>query len=160
MNSNGSSEVVIRRPHMRDLERIVEIEKKSFDDPFPKEVLFVQLFLHSDLSFVAEVNGKVVGYAICAPREDGYLHLLNFAVDPEYRGKGIGTKLLLSVIEEAKFLGFKGVRLEVNVNNERARRLYEKHGFRVVEVLENYYRNGVHAYLMIKELRGNDISSG
>lgn len=51
-------------------------------------------------------------------------------VDPEFRGQGIGTKLLLTLADHARQLGFDGIRLDVIDTNPRARKLYQSVGFR------------------------------
>lgn len=58
------------------------------------------------------------------------LHLEIIAVDEKQRTKGIGTKLILSTIEYAKQKGFHQIRLEVVNTNPKAKKLYEKTGFK------------------------------
>jgi ribosomal protein S18 acetylase RimI-like enzyme len=66
----------------------------------------------------------------------GELMMDGIAVAPDARGKGIGTRLLATVLEYARENGFKYVRLDVVNTNPDARRLYEREGFRIVKTSE------------------------
>jgi ribosomal protein S18 acetylase RimI-like enzyme len=77
-----------------------------------------------------------------------YLHII--AVREEFRGLGIGRKLL-SFFEEAVFPEFSKVFLVVADFNPDAKRLYENLGYRQVGALPNLYKEGVTEYLMMKE---------
>ena len=67
---------------------------------------------------------------------------------PEFQGKKYATKLLKFVLENLEKLEIKNIELTVEVDNERAQRLYRKLGFEVVEELENEYRDNSRRYLM------------
>ena len=53
-----------------------------------------------------------------------------FFLIPEVRGKGIGKKILESVVNEASSLGVKAIHLEVETHNEAGSRLYNRLGFK------------------------------
>jgi ribosomal protein S18 acetylase RimI-like enzyme len=61
-------------------------------------------------------------------------HLESLAVSETERGKGTGKKLLDATIEHARMKGFSRIRLEVVETNNGAKRLYEKFGFKEVNV--------------------------
>lgn len=78
---------------------------------------------------VAVVDGKPVGY--CHVEEQAHeLFIRMLLLRPDYQGRGIGTRLLNAVIESAQAQS-KGVSLQVFKLNKRARKFYERHGFRV-----------------------------
>ena len=77
--------------------------------------------------WVAEVDERVVGFAALSGDLLGHLY-----VEPRHQGSGIGTALLDMVKRERPH----GVRLWVFQRNEGARRLYERHGFRLVELTD------------------------
>jgi ribosomal protein S18 acetylase RimI-like enzyme len=88
---------------------------------------------------VAEVDGQVVGTVGAGPGEfDGAASLTALWVDPGFRSQGVGTALVEAVVDWAKSQGFSQVLLWVTEVNEKAQRLYERHGFartgRVIEV--------------------------
>ena len=64
--------------------------------------------------------------------EVGEFYIDAVAVDPNFQGKGIGKSLILTVAEKARTLGFKKLGLLVSTNNNDAKRLYEKIGFKTV----------------------------
>jgi ribosomal-protein-alanine N-acetyltransferase len=66
-------------------------------------------------------------------------HISTIAVDPKYRGKGIGQLLLITAIEKALDLDATLVSLEVRVSNFVAQNLYRKYGFKVVGRRPRYY---------------------
>jgi len=77
---------------------------------------------------VAEEDGVVVGYATFGTDEEvGYV--LNNAVDPDHRGKGIGTALVRAVVERLKAEGARVLRVTTLASDIPARRVYEKLGF-------------------------------
>ena len=92
-------------------------------------------------------DNKIIGYIEYACIYDkGELNYI--FIDPKYRSKGYGIKLLNSMFNDLK--GVTNITLEVNVNNTNAIKLYQKNGFKIVSRRENYY-NGTDGYLMLKE---------
>lgn len=90
----------------------------------------------ADLCLVAEVDGRIVGAVWSRVMED-YGHVadgvpsLAISLLPEWRGKGIGTRLLDSILVALRGRGYARVSLSVQKAN-RALRLYERAGFRTV----------------------------
>jgi ribosomal protein S18 acetylase RimI-like enzyme len=83
-----------------------------------------------DCVLVAEVEGRVVGYAtFLYSEDDGCGYVGNNCVDPDYRGKGIGSALNRAVIERLRTLGARVVMVTTLEHDLPARRVYEKNGF-------------------------------
>ncbi len=81
-------------------------------------------------------------------------HVSTIAVHPDWRGRRVGERLLVAMLEQALDLGAATATLEVRVSNERAQGLYRKYRFEVVGRRKHYYRdNGEDALLMTAELR-------
>jgi ribosomal protein S18 acetylase RimI-like enzyme len=85
-------------------------------------------------------------------REERIGHIMNLAVDPGFRKRGLATLLLQQGLRYLKELGADRVELEVRIHNLPAIQLYEKYGFRIKERFPNYYGLGDDAYLMIRSL--------
>ena len=110
--------------------------KPNFKNPFIKYIMY-------------EEENTVVGY-LCF--EDIYdrFEIDDLLVCNEYRGKGIGSKLMDYFIVLAGEKRVNNITLEVRKDNDIAINLYKKHGFKEVAIRENYY-NGVDGILMKKE---------
>lgn len=114
----------------------------------------------SDLSKYALWRGTIVG-AICtriSHVEQGSpekkLYIMTLAVSAPYRGRGIGSQLLQSVLDRCPQRRVQEISLHVHVSNRDAIRFYtERFGFDKGQVLENYYRrlNPPHCYLLSKQ---------
>ncbi|MDD5259809.1 MAG: ribosomal protein S18-alanine N-acetyltransferase [bacterium] len=123
-----------------DLEAILKIEQASFPVPWTRSMFEQELHIPTSHFFVAKaLPGKeIVGYA-------GYwqvvdeLHLINFAVHPEYRRQGLGKHLLFYILCDGKRLGLKKATLEVRASNQAAQRLYEQLGFKNIALRKSYY---------------------
>jgi ribosomal-protein-alanine N-acetyltransferase len=125
-----------------DLAEVVAIERLSFKAPKDESV-----FREDEHKYlVAKEDKKVVGY-IGVEKIEGETHIINMAVRPDHRGKGIGKKLMEKVLNK-KDVFF----LEVRVSNLPALGLYEKYGFKKVGLRKKYYAdNNEDAYIMRRE---------
>ncbi|NJE05305.1 ribosomal-protein-alanine N-acetyltransferase [Thermococcus sp. M36] len=141
--------VVIRPAKLFDIPDIVRIERESFREEYPRGVFLVFLENNPETFLVAEHSGRVVGYVMGYLRPDLEGHIMSIAVDPAYRGKGIGSALLTEVIERLIKKGARYIGLEVRVSNERAIKLYESFGFRKIKRIIGYYADGEDAYYML-----------
>jgi ribosomal protein S18 acetylase RimI-like enzyme len=78
-----------------------------------------------------DATGRIIGYAMLARRGDrGWCG--DFGVVPEWRGRGIGHRMMEAFLEQARLAGVRSVTLEVWSENQPARRIYERAGFRAV----------------------------
>ena len=89
---------------------------------------------------MAVEDGKVAGYVGSQTVMDES-DMMNVAVHPDYRRKGIAEKLVTELVEALKKRDSRCLTLEVRASNEPARALYEKLGFVQVGLRKNYYRN-------------------
>ncbi len=141
-----------------DIGAVMAIERVSFPTPWPPKLFEEEI----DRSFsdalvaVREEDGAVVGYAVCWTVADES-HLLNIAVDPGVRGRGIGRALLAECIRRGAAAGAARILLEVRTGNDAARRLYEREGFSVAGMRKGYYTDtGEDAVVMTREIREDD----
>jgi len=87
----------IRLAEPRDLDAVYSVERASFKGgAYPRSLLLGLLILNPQGFFVAEVEGKVVGYAVGALIH-GRGHVMSLAVHPHYRRRGIATALMKSL---------------------------------------------------------------
>lgn len=87
--------------------------------------------------WMAEADGKIVGSAGLMKEQEGEFELVKMAVTENYRGKGISRLLIDQCLSKAKEIGAKKVSLYSNSQLQRAIGLYEKYGFRHVELVNS-----------------------
>ena len=144
--------LIIRPATEKDLREVYRIEKASFPDYYPYGLLLTYLHIARDLFLVALLNDIIVGYVIGVIRRNRIGHVVNIAVDSQFRRKGIGTELMKKLIELFKNREVELVRLEVRISNIPARKLYEKLGFTNEYIIPNYYIDGEACLVMVKRL--------
>lgn len=132
--------MIIREYLPSDLNQIVELERRAFVvGPYSKSDLKRMFKVKSSFSFVAEDEGKVLGYVAVIPMGDAAADVESIAVDPDHWGKGVGGGLLSAAEKEMKQRGFSISILEVRDRNIEAIQFYKKHGYVVKERMETYY---------------------
>lgn len=153
MTAPPASAVDIRRLTYADLPQVVAIERRAYPTPWSLAMFVLELSKPSGVCLAAEVAGddgeerELVGYLICS-RYDTVWHVMNVAVDPDRRRRGIATALLASLLREVGD-GEAQVTLEVRRSNAGALALYERFGFRSAGVRRRYYQdNGEDAVIM------------
>ncbi len=138
----------IERCDPQRLNEIYEIELDSFknEDIYSIDLLkFLCSFCYEN-SYIYVENGRALGYIITCI-EGNAAHVISIAVRREARRRGIGSALLCTALRLLD-KEVKKVYLEVRVSNKDAISLYEKAGFKVTEVLKNYYSDGEDGYRM------------
>jgi [ribosomal protein S18]-alanine N-acetyltransferase len=145
--------VELRRLSMRDLNAIEEIERQSYPTPWSRSMFASELAKPSSIclgAFELETD-RLVGYLVISRYVDAW-HVMNVAVTPEHRRRGIATTLLERLFELTAGRGRRGYTLEVRVSNTEAIRLYEQLGFRPRGVRRGYYTdNREDALIMWKD---------
>jgi ribosomal-protein-alanine N-acetyltransferase len=87
---------------------------------------------------LVEVGGKIAGFLVARVIR-GEAEILNLAIDPPQRRKGLAKKLLSEMLAQAKEKGADRVFLEVRASNHAAISFYGNHGFRSVGKRAAYY---------------------
>ena len=131
-------ELTTREIKEEDIEDILEIEEEAFTTPWSEEAFKSEIKNNLAHYLVVEIDGRIVGYGGVWLIIDE-AHITNIAVLQEYKGKGIGNKILMGLIKYSTKLGIKNMTLEVRESNFVARRLYEKHGFVSYGIRPKYY---------------------
>ncbi|HEX5193272.1 MAG TPA: ribosomal protein S18-alanine N-acetyltransferase [Solirubrobacteraceae bacterium] len=155
MNGDGFS---IRPLSYADLPQVIAIERRTFTTPWSLAMFVLELSKSAGLCLAAtDSGGQLLGYLICS-RFDTAWHLMNVAVDPSQRRRGIGSALLEEMIERAG--PDEEYTLEVRPSNAHAITLYERLGFRAAGRRPRYYRdNGEDALIMWRTLQTTSEST-
>jgi len=142
-----------------EIDRIFEIEQKCF----PEEVAYSKrqleyLILNANSDCLVEKQDGVIRAFLIVTFRRGSLtcNIETIDVDPAFKNKGIGLKLLKAAETDMKRRGIRWSQLEVSEGNESALQLYKKAGYNFKERLEGYYRlehNGTrNAIRMVKTI--------
>lgn len=121
-----------------DVESVAQIERRSYPTPWNPNAYYTELSNRAAAYFIARCDGRVVGYGGMWVIMDE-AHITTLAVDPDYRGRKIGERLLIAMLEEAIFRGGNRATLEVREGNIIAQNLYKKYGFREAAIRKSYY---------------------
>ena len=132
-----------------DIPAVHAIERESFSVPWPDDAYRNELATNRLASYVvARADDVVVGFAGLWVMVDE-AHVTTFAVDPRWRRRGVGERILLALLDISVARHAREATLEVRLSNMPARRLYEKYGFRPVGIRPRYYSdNGEDALIM------------
>jgi [ribosomal protein S18]-alanine N-acetyltransferase len=138
--------LTLRRLGYGDLPSVISIERRSFPTPWSLAMFVLELSKPSGICLAAEADGALIGYLVCA-RYDDVWHLMNVAVKPEHRRRGVATELIERLFEDAG--GGARFTLEVRVSNAAAIEMYRRFGFRSAGRRRRYYHdNGEDALIM------------
>ena len=129
-----------RRLGLRDLPAIELIERASYPTPWSRSMFAGELAKPSSIclgAFDPDTN-ELMGYMIISRYVDAW-HVMNIAVSPDHRRRGVASSLLGRLLELTADDPLRGYTLEVRVSNEEAIRLYDRLGFRSRGVRRGYY---------------------
>jgi [ribosomal protein S18]-alanine N-acetyltransferase len=132
-------EIELTRMRRRHLRRVLAIEGRVYPRPWSASLFLAELSQRGTRTYlVARHQGEVVGYSgmMYMGRE---AHVTNIAVDPEFHGRKVGTRLLLTLVTEAIARGADTISLEVRVSNKVAQSMYAKFGFSGIGIRKGYY---------------------
>ena len=131
--------VVLRRLEPEHLDDVEEIERASYPTPWSRAMFAAELRKPGSLALGAFLDDDtIVGYALVSRYVDAW-HVMNIAVTPSYRRRGIATTLLERLLEVTAGDPRRGHTLEVRVSNVGAIRLYERLGFQSRGIRRGYY---------------------
>lgn len=139
----AAEELTIRQLGYGDLPQVLAIERRAFATPWSPAMFVLELSKSSSISVGAFLPDRrkarsLAGYLI-ASRYAEVWHLMNVAIDPPLRRRGIASALLEELL--ARVAATDPVTLEVRPSNTGAITLYERFGFRAAGTRPRYYRD-------------------
>lgn len=151
----GQDKPAISPAGPRDAARLAQIHAASFHRGWGENEFETMLTERNTLVQRLTLGRKTIGFVISRIGADE-AEILSVALDPYHRGRGLSRDLLLIHLGHLAGRGVRTVFLEVEENNQPARKLYERHGFATVGRRERYYQqpNGeqLAALLMRRDL--------
>ncbi|MCB0869627.1 MAG: ribosomal protein S18-alanine N-acetyltransferase [Solirubrobacterales bacterium] len=143
----GYDSIEVRELDYPDLPPVISIERRSFPSPWSVGMFALELSKPDTIGLAAVEDTRVVGYLVMS-RFDRAWHLMNIAIAPEQRRRGIASRLITEALDR---IGRDPVTLEVRPTNRSAIELYERLGFRSFGLRKAYYPdNGEDALIMWK----------
>ncbi|HEY9052856.1 MAG TPA: GNAT family N-acetyltransferase/peptidase C39 family protein [Gammaproteobacteria bacterium] len=145
---------MIRTATLEDLDALVKLEEICFDyDRLSRRNFRYLLTKGNEVTLVDEVNNHIRGYAMVLFNMGTSLaRMYSIAVNPKYRGQGIGESLMLEAETVALEHDCVSIRLEVRRDNESTIRLYKKLGYRQFGEYDDYYEDHMQALRFEKRL--------
>lgn len=145
------------------LPQVLEIERLSFPTPWTPGLFLHELKLPFSRVRVAHTNGNgssaLVGY-VCWWLVAEEAHILNLAVHPDHRRRGIAGDFVALVLADACEQNAASVTLEVRRDNVAAQGLYRRFGFSECGIRRDYYGRGDDAIVMTRELAEDERGVG
>ena len=135
VEKNDSRQILAIRNHPSNLKFFNDQEKALWENHNP---WFEKKYFSGEDNhcFVLIYEEKLIGY--CRYDESDGGHVISIALDPDYQGKGFGTKLLVSSLAEVSVSG--PIVAEVHKNNTSSLKLFERNNFRIYkEDINKYY---------------------
>lgn len=132
----------------RDMTEVLGIESRSFEFPWSEDDFIRCLRQRNCIGMVAEHDEHVAGFMIYELHRNR-LHILNFAVAPEFRRNGIGQQMVEKLIGKLSSQRRNRILLQVRETNLDAQLFFRDLGFRAIAVLRDFYDDTTEdAYLM------------
>ncbi|MBE6921357.1 MAG: ribosomal-protein-alanine N-acetyltransferase [Ruminococcaceae bacterium] len=143
---------MIRLEQMTDahVAQIAQLEKQCFSDPWSENSVASELNNRLSLWLVALDGATVAGY-IGSQSVGDEADMMNVAVHPDYRRRGIARELVMGLVAALGEKGVHSLALEVRASNAPAIALYEQLGFTQVGRRPNYYRNPKEDALILRK---------
>jgi len=131
----------------RDLPAVLATEQESFPAPWDEPQFIYFLRKRDCIGMVAEQADRVVGFMLYQfhPKR---LHLLNFAVSPDFRRQGVGAAMITKLASKLSSDKRNSITLEVCEANLDGQLFFKSQGLRAVCVFRDFYDNGTDAYRM------------
>lgn len=145
---------MIRPARIDDLSAIVDIENDVFAQDRISRRNFRHLLTRAHALTLVDVDREgITGYvSVLFRRGAAWGRVYSLAVAPRSRGRRLGDKLLAAAERACRQYGYTALRLEVRLRNRKARRLYERRGYREFGRYEGYYEDGSDALRLEKPL--------
>ncbi len=156
MSGDDSGGPDMRAAGPADLDRLLELEARFPGDRLSRRALRHHLQNRNACLIVADLAGRVAGYALLLRRRGSLWWRLYSLVRALEAPPGTGQALVRAGLDAARDAGARGVRLEVRPDNQRAIRLYESSGFRLFGSRPDYYEDGATALRMALDFHGQE----
>jgi ribosomal-protein-alanine N-acetyltransferase len=151
----------IRWMIVRDMPQVMEIENASFRLAWSEEDFLRTLRQRNCIGMVAEIDDEVVGFMIYELHKNG-LNLLDFAVHPDARNKGVGSAMVQRLVSKLNPERRKKLTAAVCESNLHAHLFFARHGFLAKKIFQGFYgdESNEDAYWFEFDITKQPVSAG
>lgn len=147
----------LRAANGEDVAALEALERACFgDDPdsfSASQLKYLVTRANAETRLLIDEAGEAVGYGtLLFRRNERRARLYSFCLHPNWRGQGLGQRLLIGLEAVALARGCEHIYLEVRADNRNAIALYRRMGYEMQRWLEDYYHDGCAAWRMIRSL--------
>ncbi|NYT02549.1 MAG: ribosomal protein S18-alanine N-acetyltransferase [Methanosarcinales archaeon] len=145
------ADLIIRQFEPQDLPQVMDLDREVFGGYSPQ--IFTTFYeYHPRTILVAESSGRLAGFILGFKHTPLEGRVFWLAVRSTYQGRGVGRRLMLSLLKIFRQLGAVSSTLEVRISNRKAQALYTSLGFEPEGVCPGYYSDGEAALIMRRRL--------
>ena len=138
----------IRTFEPEDTFSVIKIANQTLTEKYSPGLFAYFDEINPDGFIVANLNHKIIGFLIGIKINDQKTKILMLSVSPQHQKQKIGTKLLEEFIKRTQKEEINTIELEVRIDNHKAIKFYEKHGFRKIIKIKEFYQDNKDAYTM------------
>jgi len=144
--------IEIRQFKPTDMFSVIKLASETLTEHYNPSVFnyFYETFPKGFI--IAEYAHKIIGFIIGVKLNEKLAKILMISVSELHQNKNIGSDLLKQFLKKISDEGVKFVQLEVRVDNKKAIKFYDKHGFKIKNKIREFYHNGKSAYTMRKQI--------
>lgn len=147
----------ITAAEIADLDQLVEIEKLSFAFPWSRQMLLEEFerefsvieVMHTENNSGGDIIVAFINYWVILEE----VHVLNVAVHPGWRRRGLAKQLMEHLIQKSRAQQAQIITLEVRRSNDAAIALYSSLGFHTIGIRKQYYENREDALVMLFHIK-------
>ena len=153
LESPDEIKITLRKATPADIPAFIELEESvSHTNTYSAAVTEEEWIdsLKKEKVFAIEVSGHLVGDLTYEYKSPQHVYISGIVIVPEFQGKGIGGQVLGGLME--KFRDIQRVDLKTHPENEKALKLYQRHGFKIESQEENPFGDGERRVIMARVL--------
>ncbi|MFO8078555.1 MAG: N-acetyltransferase [Thermoplasmatota archaeon] len=138
----------VRQFEPKDMFAVINLASKILSERY-SPTLYTYFYETSPEGFlVAEENHKIIGFAIGIKQNSNQGRIVMIGTQTTKQKKGVGSLLLQKLLSYFVSIQVQFIELEVKTSNTNAVRFYQRHHFKIIETIPQFYQNGESAYIM------------
>ncbi|MDF2866342.1 MAG: rimI [Clostridia bacterium] len=135
MKSNNFN---IYKMEFNEIDEVINLQINNNKNILPKISIIEDFNNNTAIYFVYKLNNKIIGYIAASLLYD-HVDILSVLVDEDSTRNGIASALLSTLLDQVKNIQISDIFLEVRITNTPAQKLYEKFGFKKINIRKKYY---------------------